>query len=69
MWIAVPLFIQTCVIFALGYVVSKEIGITYEDTAPTAMIGASNHCKIAIATPPYDWEYFQELPLLPWWEH
>ncbi|RNI14455.1 arsenical-resistance protein [Methanohalophilus sp. RSK] len=50
LWIAVPLIIQTCVIFALGYVVSKGIGLTYENAAPTAMIGASNHFEVAIAT-------------------
>ncbi|MBI1249834.1 ACR3 family arsenite efflux transporter [bacterium] len=50
LWIAVPLFIQTVVIFALGYVASKVLGLTYENAAPTAMIGASNHFEVAIAT-------------------
>lgn len=50
LWIAIPLFIQTVVIFALGYVVSKAMGLTYENAAPTAMIGASNHFEVAIAT-------------------
>ena len=50
LWIAIPLFIQTVVIFALGYVVSKVMGLTYENAAPTAMIGASNHFEVAIAT-------------------
>ena len=50
LWIAIPLFIQTIVIFALGYVVSKVMGLTYENAAPTAMIGASNHFEVAIAT-------------------
>lgn len=50
LWIAVPLFIQTVVIFALGYVLSKALGLTYESAAPTAMIGASNHFEVAIAT-------------------
>lgn len=49
-WIAVPLFIQTVVIFALGYLLSKMLGLTYESAAPTAMIGASNHFEVAIAT-------------------
>ncbi|MBN68816.1 MAG: arsenical-resistance protein [Gimesia sp.] len=49
-WIAIPLFIQTVVIFALGYVLSKVMGLTYESAAPTAMIGASNHFEVAIAT-------------------
>ena len=50
LWIAIPLFIQTVVIFALGYIVSKVMGLTYENAAPTAMIGASNHFEVAIAT-------------------
>lgn len=50
LWIAVPLFIQTVVIFALGYIASKVLGLTYENAAPTAMIGASNHFEVAIAT-------------------
>ena len=49
-WIAVPLFIQTCVIFLLGYVLSKLLKFSYEDAAPSAMIGASNHFEVAIAT-------------------
>ncbi len=49
-WIAIPLFIQTVVIFALGYLLSKVMGLTYESAAPTAMIGASNHFEVAIAT-------------------
>lgn len=50
LWIAIPLFIQTVLIFALGYVLSKVMGLTYENAAPTAMIGASNHFEVAIAT-------------------
>lgn len=50
LWIAVPLFIQTTVIFGLGYALSKLIGLKYEDAAPSAMIGASNHFEVAIAT-------------------
>ena len=50
LWIAVPLTIQTLVIFALGYGISKAMGFTYESAAPTAMIGASNHFEVAIAT-------------------
>lgn len=48
--IAVPLIIQTLVIFFIGYVAAKFIGITYEEAAPAAMIGASNHFEVAIAT-------------------
>jgi len=50
LWIAVPLLIQTVLIFAVGYGLSKVMGLTYENAAPTAMIGASNHFEIAIAT-------------------
>src|SRR3990172_5424636 len=49
-WIAIPLFIQTIFIFALGYGVSQLLGLSYEDAAPAAMIGASNHFEVAIAT-------------------
>jgi ACR3 family arsenite transporter len=49
-WIAIPLFIQTVLIFGLGYFLSNRMGLTYEDAAPTAMIGASNHFEVAIAT-------------------
>ncbi len=50
LWIAIPLFIQTNLIFLIGYVLSKGIHLTYEDAAPSAMIGASNHFEVAIAT-------------------
>ncbi len=49
-WIAVPLFIQTVLIFALGYGLSKLLKLKYTDAAPSAMIGASNHFEVAIAT-------------------
>jgi len=49
-WIAVPLFIQTILIFAIGYGVAKFLRLKYEDAAPAAMIGASNHFEVAIAT-------------------
>jgi ACR3 family arsenite transporter len=50
LWIAVPLFIQTLLIFALGYWLARLLNLTYEDAAPAAMIGASNHFEVAIAT-------------------
>lgn len=50
LWIAIPLFIQTVFIFALTYFLAKLFRFTYEDAAPTAMIGASNHFEVAIAT-------------------
>jgi ACR3 family arsenite transporter len=50
LWIAIPLFIQTNLIFWLGYVLAKLLKLPYEDAAPSAMIGASNHFEVAIAT-------------------
>ncbi|MBU1239488.1 ACR3 family arsenite efflux transporter [Myxococcota bacterium] len=50
LWISIPLFIQTVVIFALGYVLAKLLKLPYEDAAPAALIGASNHFEVAIAT-------------------
>jgi len=49
-WIAVPLFIQTVLIFCLGYGIARFLKLKYEDAAPSAMIGASNHFEVAIAT-------------------
>jgi ACR3 family arsenite transporter len=50
-WIAVPLFIQTVLIFSLGYfLVSRLLKLSYHDAAPASMIGASNHFEVAIAT-------------------
>jgi len=49
-WIAVPLVLQTLLIFALGYGLARLFRLRYEDAAPTAMIGASNHFEVAIAT-------------------
>ena len=50
LWIAVPLFVQTVLIFTLGYFLAKLFKLKYEDAAPTALIGASNHFEVAIAT-------------------
>ncbi|MEA5452875.1 ACR3 family arsenite efflux transporter [Leptolyngbya sp. CCNP1308] len=48
--IAVPLFLQTNFIFLLSYVAGQKLGLAYEDAAPAALIGASNHFEVAIAT-------------------
>lgn len=48
--IAIPLFIQTCLIFAIGYALARFLRLGYRDAAPAAMIGASNHFEVAIAT-------------------
>jgi len=50
LWIAVPLFIQTVLIFWIGYGAAKLLNLNYEDAAPSAMVGASNHFEVAIAT-------------------
>lgn len=50
LWIAIPLFIQTVLIFGLGYWFARILGLKYADAAPSAMIGASNHFEVAIAT-------------------
>ncbi len=50
LWIAIPLFIQTNLIFWIGYGASKLIKLDYENAAPAAMIGASNHFEVALAT-------------------
>ncbi len=50
LWIAVPLFIQTLLIFIIGYWLAKKLKLSYENAAPAAMIGASNHFEVAIAT-------------------
>lgn len=50
-WIAIPLFIQTIFIFGITYfVLARMLKLSYHDAAPSAMIGASNHFEVAIAT-------------------
>jgi len=48
--IAIPLFIQTNFIFFITYVAALKLNLAYEDAAPAALIGASNHFEVAIAT-------------------
>jgi len=50
LWIAIPLALQTMLIFGLTYFAAKVLKLSYEDAAPSAMIGASNHFEVAIAT-------------------
>jgi len=50
LWIAIPLFLQTMLIFWLGYGAARTLTLSYEDAAPAAIIGASNHFEVAIAT-------------------
>ena len=48
--IAIPLFLQTCLIFVITYALAKWLKFSYKDAAPSALIGASNHFEVAIAT-------------------
>ncbi|RKX41829.1 MAG: arsenical-resistance protein [Verrucomicrobia bacterium] len=50
LWISIPLFLQTVLIFALGYSAARLLKLKYADAAPAALIGASNHFEVAIAT-------------------
>jgi len=50
LWIAIPLFLQTNLIFWLAYGMARLLKLDYRDAAPSAMIGASNHFEVAIAT-------------------
>ena len=50
LWIAIPLFVQTIFVFALAYGLGKLANLSYENASPTALIGASNHFEVAIAT-------------------
>lgn len=49
-WIAIPLGLQTVSIFLLGYGVARILRLPYQHAAPVALIGASNHFEVAIAT-------------------
>ncbi|MCK4574586.1 MAG: ACR3 family arsenite efflux transporter, partial [candidate division Zixibacteria bacterium] len=48
--IAIPLFVQTVFIFTIAYLAARFLRLRYVDAAPAAMIGASNHFEVAIAT-------------------
>ena len=50
LWIAVPLLIQTVFLFSVGYALAKALGLSYGNASTTAMIGASNHFEVGIAT-------------------
>lgn len=47
--IFIPLFIQNQIIFWISYWLARVIKLSYEDAAPSAQIGASNHFEVAIA--------------------
>ncbi len=50
LWIAIPLSIQTILIFSITYGLAKLLKFSHQNAAPAAMIGASNHFEVAIAT-------------------
>ena len=43
-------FVVAILIFGLGYGLARLLKLRYVDAAPAAMIGASNHFEVAIAT-------------------
>lgn len=47
--IAVPLIIQTILIFFIAYTVSKKLKLPHNIAAPAGMIGASNFFELAVA--------------------
>lgn len=47
--IAIPLIIQTFLIFFIAYLASKVIKLPHEIAAPAGMIGASNFFELAVA--------------------
>lgn len=47
--IAVPLILQTLLIFAIAFIACKFLGLPYNIAAPAGMIGASNFFELAVA--------------------
>ncbi|MBP7344476.1 MAG: arsenic resistance protein, partial [Clostridia bacterium] len=47
--IAVPLIIQTLLIFFIAYFVSRSLKLPHNIAAPAGMIGASNFFELAVA--------------------
>jgi len=47
--IAVPLVIQTFLIFFIAYLASKKLKLSHDIAAPAGMIGASNFFELAVA--------------------
>lgn len=47
--IAIPLIIQTYLIFFIGYMGAKALKINYPEAAPSTFIGASNFFELSIA--------------------
>ena len=47
--IAIPLFIQTFLIFFIAYLICKALKLPHDIAAPAGMIGASNFFELAVA--------------------
>ena len=47
--IAVPLILQTYLIFFIAYLAAKKLNLAHEIAAPAGMIGASNFFELAVA--------------------
>jgi ACR3 family arsenite transporter len=47
--IAIPLIIQTCLIFFIAYFTCKKLCLSHDVAAPAGMIGASNFFELAVA--------------------
>jgi ACR3 family arsenite transporter len=47
--IAIPLIIQTFIIFFIAYFASKKLKLSYDIAAPAGMIGASNFFELSVA--------------------
>ena len=49
LFVAIPLVLQTCGIFALAYTVAMRIRLPHKVAAPACLIGASNFFELAVA--------------------
>lgn len=47
--IAIPLIIQTCLIFFLSYFTCRKLRLSHDIAAPAGMIGASNFFELSVA--------------------
>lgn len=47
--IAIPLTIQTILIFFIAYLAARKVGLPFDVAAPAGMIGASNFFELAVA--------------------
>ncbi|MFC2174799.1 ACR3 family arsenite efflux transporter [archaeon] len=47
--IAIPLMLQTYLIFSIGYFATKKLRIPFSEAAPATFIGASNFFELAVA--------------------